>query len=452
MFIGFLLSLILPTLVAYLLFRSFLLSLGFSLLAIFGISYFIGLGLITQAFTLFWIFGIPITLLSGSTCLAFLSGVAFFLPRFSDSKEIQTSDVNISRFEKFFILGTILYVSFNLVIVFLNAVVLPVYAWDSISSEAYKAKTIFFTGSLTQLAQAIYPNFPFYTLSAMTWTMFGQGVWDDRYIHLIFAFALMFYTLVFFDMVRLLTSRLESFLAILLLFSSNLLVMHSTLSYRDILMMAHTSLCVLGIVLWGARGVDGYILFAAFFAGLSLLTKLEGLPYYLVYVTLILVTGYVYRKKIKDIFVVLMRFIAISGLMYLPFQVFKFVISAGDRGWAAAVVCPESFLTRLSMILGRFFNELFLWGNWNVFFWPIFTVSTIILLVVYQKDRISLISLGAVLMFFGVYFATFLLTGSFAAMRTPYTISRYLMHFFPLAIFLIVRILYLARKDHVQQT
>ncbi|MBF0505064.1 MAG: hypothetical protein HQL14_08190 [Candidatus Omnitrophica bacterium] len=416
--------------------------------AIIGLSYFSGLGIVTQIFTTLWIFGIPITFLTVSTILAVLLGAGIINNPLLVQDRTAVSGSNISMAEKFISAAVIIYITINIIIVFMSALSLPVFAWDSITSEAYKAKTVFYTGSLTQLSQAFYPNFPFYTLTAMTWGMFGQGVWDDQYMHLIFALAFLAFTFIFFDVARVITSRLIAYIALLLLFSSNLLIIHSTLSYRDVFMMAHTSICLIGILLWGHKGNDRFIIFSAIFCALSLLTKLEGLPYFPVYLLMILLTGVLYRKTFKNIFNALIRFLCISFIIYFPFQIFKFTVGAGDGGWAAHVVGREGPMMRFAMISERFYNELFLWGNWNILFWPMVMISSLILLVVYRKDKLGVLLLISILFFFSVYWLTFFCTGSFNSIRADWcSISRYFMHFYPLAVLLISRVLFLTYES-----
>ncbi|MBF0595531.1 MAG: glycosyltransferase family 39 protein [Candidatus Omnitrophica bacterium] len=453
MLMGFCSALFLSTYAAYIVFRSFLHSLGFSFTSIIGLSYFLGLGIITQSFMWLWIWGAPVSYQNILIILICLSVIGFLCRHRFTPLDVAKEREPVLRYERFFIWGVILYVSYNLILVVLSAASIPVFSWDSITSEAYKAKTVFYTGSLLQISHAFYPNFPFYTLSAMAWTMFGQGLWDDQYIHLIFAFSFLAFTFIFYDIARQFTSKVAGLFSLFLLYSSNLLIIHATLSYRDVLMMAHTSLCVFGILLWGGKGKDGLISFSAVFAGLSLLTKLEGLPYYPVYLIMLIMSGVFYSKTAKDIFKSLGQFIFISGIVYLPFQIYKVVVSAGDNGWVNnPVLGNEGVILRFCFVIQRFFNELFLSGNWNIFFWPLAVISVMILLIVHRKDPLGKLFFMSIILFFGVYLTTYVFTGVYRGVKTPYTISRYFLHFFPLVILMISRVGYLIYGSQKRNT
>lgn len=439
-------SLILPFLAGYA-FLNFLFRRDkLNFLASFGFSYGLGMGILTQWMLFLHIIGISYSVGAVAIPLLFFSVLFFFLAFKQEKKSsfLPSEPPSSNSYKALYIILGI-YIIYCVFYAFWRALNIPIHTWDAIASIAFKAKVFFFEKSLFHLKDTPpHPSYPLHVSLSQTWITLNLGAWSDQYIKIIFPFALLSFIAVYNYFLTIYTNKKWAILGVVMLISSNLLIRHATISYRDFFLLYYASGTIMLLLLWLNKKDDAFLILASFYAGFATFTKLEGIPYLFICTALFLLV--LFRQKITSF--------KENAFKFLKFTVPAFSICAFFNLYKALENFPvrassrmgfsQEHLSRIPIILKKFAEDLFLSANWNII-WFLLAVSLIINAVkIKRKFEIRFLCV-ALMMFFGLYFSLALFTTEFkwiSGSHSITTLSRLILHSFPLAPLLIILLNY----------
>ncbi len=453
LFPGILTSFIVPIILGYavvsFLFRHRPLGLLFNL----ALSYGLGMGLLTQWMLIlgilkknFSVYSIGLPLIT--VAVSFLVGVVFCWrdKRASRARQIQRDwklfiqdfcvrniPVKISWL---ILLG---YIAYEIYFVFRNATNVPVYTWDAIYFISKKAKVFFYDQSMAKTPYFPVPFYPMHASLAQTWVALNLNVWDDQWIKIIFPVAFLSYSYIHFHILKKLTNFIWALIGVVLLFSSNLFIVHASIEYSDFFLIYYNCTAIGLLLFWSREKNNAYLLLAAMFAGLATFCKLEGLIYFVIQIILVAYIsfqdkGFSLRIMLRRVF----QFSVIGFSIYSIFYFYKFTAHIPAVGRLNYDFQWEH-LIRLKAIAGEFAWNLFSTGNWNIL-WFLLAVSLIHLPARWKWIEVRLLVISLVL-FFAAIGGLGLLTVNFLYLfgaQSYISLSRLILHFFPLASILVV--------------
>ena len=110
-----------------------------------------------------------------------------------DNNPFLKSDHSIILIVLHFLL--LLFIGQTFTFTFWRGLFFPISKWDAIATVAFKAKLIFYEGTLPDLAQLPHRAYPLFIPLAESWIAISLGVWDEQSVKIIFPLAL--YSLIF---------------------------------------------------------------------------------------------------------------------------------------------------------------------------------------------------------------------------------------------------------------
>ena len=227
-----------------------------------------------------------------------------------------------------------------------------------------------------------------------------------------------------------------------LILSANFFVSMASTGYRDVILMIYTCCPVMFLLLWVKYHQDGYLILAGVFMGLMSFVKLEGQPYLLIHIfsfVLMIVLFRQSRLSYKEWLLKGAKFIMPGLCLLLPFVLLKKIEQIAPPGKFEIVPIWEN-ANAVPGLLKTFFKYLFVEGNWNVL-WLIMLVSYINLPSVIRKKEIIFLTI-VLAAFFGFYLFLGVVTSysetAFNEVYSRIDVTRLVLHFYPLAVWLIV--------------
>lgn len=448
-------SLALPFVTGYtflnFLFRKNRLNLAVSL----SLSYGLGLGILTQWMFLLGILGIKYNVqIIGAPLLIFSIFLVPFV--FKRGKKNYVSTVTMSSIktlDKVFCVLLGAYIVYYIFYVFWRALNIPIYSWDAIASIAFKAKVFFFEKTIPNLKNfpsVSHPSYPIHVPLIQTWIALNLGVWNEQLIKIIFPIAFLSFIIIHNNFLTYYTNKKWALFGTVLLISSNLLILHATISYRDLFLLYYNCTTIILLLLWNSKKDDAFLILAALYAGFATFTKLEGTAYLVIYTALFFLI--LLYQKISPFRKNLNKFLkfTIPGFSICFFYHFYKILTKVPTEklrfnftWAS--------LSRIPIILEKFAEDIFLSGNWNII-WFLLVLSLVVNFTKFRKKiEVKLLFL-TLAMFFGLYFLNCLLTENFiwilGISKVP-GLSRLILHFFPLATMLIILLNYPNESNNV---
>lgn len=442
-------SLALPFWVGYTLLNFLFRKNEFNLITSLALSYGLGLGLLTLWMFMVGIGGIKYNVpIIGIPLLIF----SFFFAPFLFKKDrgnhpfvATPSSLKTSERVLYMILGA--YIIYCIFYTFWRALNIPIYSWDAIASIAFKAKVFFFEKTIPNLKNfpnVAHPSYPIHIPLIQTWIALNLGTWNEQLIKIIFPIAFLSFIIIHNHFLTFYTNKKWALFGTTLLISSNLLVLHATISYRDLFLLYYNCTTIMLLLLWNSKKDDGFLILASLYAGFATFTKLEGAAYLLIDTTLfLLILLYQKIKPFKENIVKFLKFTVPSfGIcsifyFYLLFNRIRPEKVDFDFTWHS--------LSRIPIIFIEFAREMFLSKNWNII-WYLLALSLLINFAKIKKKVEIKLLLMTLIMFFGLYFLNCLLTQNYIWIlgmqeKVP-GISRLILHFFPLATLLIILLNY----------
>lgn len=352
----------------------------------------------------------------------------------------------------------IFFIGINILYIFWRALNIPIISYDAIATIAFKAKIFFYEEKLPPLTLLPHQTYPLLVPFTLTWTAINLGAWSDQLVQITFPCLLLSFLMIFYKFLRYFTDRLWALFGVALLLSSNFFIVHAAIAYRDFTLMYFNCTTIMLLLLWRKSGIFGFLLTASLFSGISTFVKLEGTSFLLIHCLLALIiiknlTNLSTQQKIK-------HFLAFSipgAFICFSFLVYKFLVGATKEGVGIVDKTGMEFslekIQLVPQIFQSFAQNLFLSGNWNIL-WLALLVS-LVLLSGKKKNaeiRLTLLALG---LYFTMYFLVALFTMNYtwiAGENNSTTLSRLILHFFPLAVLSIILLNYPDSADEQKPT
>ena len=342
---------------------------------------------------------------------------------------------------KLFFVVMLAFVLYQIGFIFWNAFFIPINQADAFSLWAYKTKIFFYEHSLKS-APYLWPNaYPLQVPLDMAWVAFNIGRWHEGWLQTTVALNCLAFIIIVYNCMKFWADRLTSLLTIVLMLSSLFFVLHASIVYGDFTCMFYTmsSLLLMG------RGVESRKLSIIFLGGLmaafAASVKLEGDAYWMV--GTIVLCRFIFSK---EFFSVSFALKALAGFV-LPFLVMEanFILYKAHYGiaefWSVKhyfVFLPQNFLRHMVDMAIAVTDNFFLSGNWNVLWFYLIIVA----LANWKQKKsfaVKFFSFALGMFFLNYFFAVEFTKMSVYIAHSPTvdSLSRLLLHFFPLCPFLI---------------
>jgi hypothetical protein len=336
-----------------------------------------------------------------------------------------------------------IYIALNLYDMFWRAFVMPVYTWDAIATIAFKAKVLFYHQSFDIYPQLPHAKYPLLVTFLETWTALNLGQWHEQFVKAIFPLGSVSFLVVCYYFLRMHTNKAWGLIGICLILSSNMYLMHSSISYRDLYVTIFFCLTIVFLLFWDKLGLTPLMWLAGFFAGAASFSKYEGSGYVLL---LLAVAGYLLWVK-KELAIgkkiaYWVRFAIPSMTIMLSYHIYKKLfttikLTGNEERDTITFVVKD--LNRIPETLLAYLHCMVMQSNWGIV-WFIFGLSLVPFLLNKKTIEKQLILLSIVL-FLGLYVALAVATPSFKWLVGPERLAglpRLFLHFFPLAALFIV--------------
>lgn len=446
--LGLFASLAIPTLIGYQFF--YLIARGERFGFFFSVALSYGLGLGVLSYTMlalgilditYSVFSIALGMLVVSIILFFIQGCYRHLPHGKSiennrkkgggaSPQANTMAWRLFRF------GAFILIAYYGIYMFWCALNLPVYTWDSIATSVYNAKVLFFEKTLKAHRFFAHQAYPLQYPMILTWMTLNLGEWNDQLIKIIFPLTFMMFVLVFYAFLNQVTDPQKSLLGVVLLFSSNFIVFHATISYRDIFMMYYICTAIFLLIRWRSRKSLPSLILASLFAGIGSFMKLEGAAYLLI---IAVVFAYILMRESGESFrgkcCAFLKFLAPAVGLWGIYYFYKMIMGYPPGEYVRLNIM--NIFTRTMPALGAFAGVLFFTANWNIA-WHLLIIVLAVNLYKIKTDMNLQILLLALACFLGLHFAVGVLSDQGGHVISPDTLSRLCIHFFPIVISLIV--------------
>ena len=420
-------------------------SVGFAV----ALGYALGMGILGQLMLLIGWHEFPLN--KDTTCLALfiytsiISFLLLFRLYYVPHKSIDFSKNQEGLWSwkhKLFFAVMLAYVLYQIGFIFWNAFFIPINQADAFSLWAYKTKIFFYEHSLKS-APYLWPNaYPLQVPLDMAWVAFNIGRWHEGWLQTTVALNCLAFIIIVYNCMKFWADRLTALLTVSLIVSSLFFVLHATIVYCDFTIMFYTMSCLLLMSFGIDRRSSSFIILAGLMSAFATSVKLEGVGNWVL--ELIILCRFIFTKEFFNF-----RFVSksLAGFV-LPFFIVELNFLLYKAHYRIAELLnsehhfihfsKESLKWTFDMIMALLDNFFFS-ENWNVL-WPIL----IVLMLANWKTKKSFainffsVSLGVFLVYY------FMVRTLVFIPNSPImdTLSRLLLHFFPLCPVLIGLLIY----------
>ncbi len=332
--------------------------------------------------------------------------------------------------------AALIFIAYYLYCIFWVALNLPVHTWDSVATSVFNAKILYFERSLDSQHYFAHKAYPLQLPMIIAWLAMCWGAWTDQLIKILFPLAFSMFALIFYDFLRSKTDGDLALSGIILFFSSNLVIYHAGISYRDIFMMYYLCTSVFLLCRWQETAIPGLLVLASLFAGFAGFLKLEGGAYILI---LTVVTAYIMMRDRRQTpgrkARTLGLFIAPAVLPNAVYSFYKWL--AGLPAAEYIGVNWHNALHRMLPVFRDVFGQVFLTANWSIV-WLFALIAVIFSRQQIRRDISRQVILLTILLFFGLHITLAVVSEKGNHVISPFTFARLLIHVFPLAVTLVV--------------
>lgn len=273
-----------------------------------GLSYVLGLGLLTFLMFLGYVVGLKFTL-TNTTVILLVSIIFLLILTRNSIKSFFRELKALKKFPSFSLSEKLII--FVLVGLFIYSFVLslywPVADWDALALYDFRAKIFVDTGAMVEgIRRGYFFGYPLLSSLADAWIYFLGGN-NPKFIYSLFFFT---FILMFYGATRRIGARRTALLSTLLLATTSSIFSHSTMVYTN---LPYTVYLVMGTVylyFWLIKKETGYLFLSALMIGLSTWTRSTE-PFWLT--TLVIVVLYsLVRKKPTQLLLYLLIFFSIQ--------------------------------------------------------------------------------------------------------------------------------------------
>lgn len=372
----------------------------------FGLSFTIGIGLITLGMFYYSWIGIKINEISVFFFLIIVNTLVYLLLR---KFKIGGSKLNIKQSLKGFNLFGRIALIIVLIEILLSLVITlyyPVEAWDALALYDFRAKIITNTGFFVQIADQFYyfAHYPLLTSLAHTIVYLYKGI-NPQFIYSLY---LIFFAISFYVLLRKHVGKNISLLSTLLVISTVEIFEHSTISYTN---LPYTVYYVLGLLYLSDALVKNdrrLFIISTILIGLSTWTRATE-PFWIIAVLAVIIFSLM-KKQIKIILIYLLILLALQQpWRYFMTSLYGHLYSAeGQVGLTVKTLMMGINVNRLSEILNYVYeNILISWGPVLLLFITIIIFETRKIFQYKYLIPLILILSNFLLVIFGTYIFSF---------------------------------------------
>lgn len=414
-----------------------------------ALGYGLGLGCVTQWMLILSTLNIPLSF--PVIILPLFIIMIFMIMMYKRRGKVpEPTHTNSQRVDyNFLSIMLISYILLCLAFILWRTLNIPLSTWDAFSYNGFVAKAIYFERSLYYLPNMPHYEYPLHATFMQVWASLCLGDWNDLFINVLFPFYLIFFLIFFFYFITQYTSSIWALFGLALIVSSNLLVHHASIAYRDITLMYYINVSLLLLLLSRKDGCRRKLFLSGLMAGIATSVKLDATGYVFV-LTLIMSVIFLANKStgMKQKLTDFLAFTIPCYSILLFFNIYKMLAvepraprTIGEKLSFDLYSVKFNFgfeiITRFKTVLLRIMDNLFLSGNWGIV-WLIFLIS---LTNIWKKKgsfEVKILVL-ALIAFFGLQIAGYTFTQYYYWIADTHTsLSRHLLSHFPVVVALII--------------
>ncbi|MFA5350748.1 MAG: glycosyltransferase family 39 protein [Candidatus Omnitrophota bacterium] len=421
-----------------------LLKYKFSLIELFSIAFFIGLGGIGCLQFLMFLLGVKLA--GGFAPTLTIIAFVILLPSIAVSKKYILEfrrPVPFTLLEQIILAMLFLQAAW----VIFQALPLPIHSYDSLANFGFKAKIFYFSdgipGSFFKWGESVvsHPDYPPLLPLILTWVYYFIG-FNDVLVTKIMPVTYLIFLPLFYFLLRKFFTRTYSLTGILVFATIPQVSRYAMITYADLLLGIFVSIAFMYFMVY-LRGKEvTALVFSALFFGLSVWIKNEAVVFACVFF-LLLIFYLVNLRDIRRLITVLLVSFFVFIIVSSPWVIFKLYsglvnsdINIKQLGW-------DRFLFNLKdswKVLYNFQMELFNLKKWSIF-WII-----VLLVSVFRRKNIfkgltSYASFFIIISAWGYFCAYLCVTSYDVDFYVEKTMSRFMLHFCGLFIFLVLSLL-----------
>lgn len=420
-----------------------------------GVSFGLGLGLITFIEYFYLYFRLPLTPCWFAVTIAVIS-VSFFL--LANRKRTGVLEENSQKFN---LLSRILFAFIFIqgIWVLVKTFNLPIYSDDAVLGWGFRAKIIYLSSQLgnplgeiaARMKYTTGGNYPLLISLAENYISLFLGEWNDLYPKIIFPLSYFSLQVTFFYFLKRFTNKNYALVFTFFLSSFAFLAEISTWAIADVPFTYYYFVSFILILLWMRTLENHYIYLSAIFSGLFMWTKNEGYPSFIInLIIIVLFTAICLNTNTKrknilkglighliivvPIAIIIMHYQSLTGLK-------------DDRIGLHVFSIPELAETgrRALVTLDKLHQQLFgaLLHKWNLLGYLF--VAAILMNLKKCFNPFYRYILLAIALNFMLYTVAHVFDRNFAGIGSSQ--NRVLMHFIPLILFFSATILYPKRLE-----
>lgn len=414
----------------------------YSLIELFSLSFLLGVGFISFQLLIYSILGIKFTFLNVITVPAVLFILVF--SRYAAKPERARDFITfkgkihpLSWVEKLLILG----IAIQFLWVLALTIPVPVSSHDAVANYALKAKIFYFSQGIPEgfiswpEATVSHPDYPPLLSFVMTWIYIFTG-FNDLTVKLVMPLLYLFFMGVFYSALKRIFSRKFALLVTFLLATIPQLFDYATIMYADLPLAAFVACGLSYFLLYLKEKRGAEFVIASLFFSFALLTKNEGLAFaglflFLIFILLLKSSG---RERIEA-FKMIVSFSLLVLIIAGPWFYMRISAGAVNSDIDLSSITLSRVLQNVKdipVLLNLFQQEVFGPKKWNIF-WVIFFTSLVWRRKKVWKGECFYLMLFITLSTLGYFTGYMLTTGNNLYFYVNTTISRFMIHFAPLA-------------------
>jgi len=354
-------------------------------------------------------------------------------------------------FERFLIGGII----FNVIYTFFRALIKPLESYDAVAIYAIKSKIFYLSNSvsrdfLTNIAAAFpHPDYPLNIPLAETLSYIAMGSLNDQLVKIIFPLFYVAILALLYYAIRRFASRAYALLFTFIAATPAQFSAFAANGYLEVPLAYYSSAGLILLFMWfDERREFSFLALSALLTAMAAWTKNEGLLYCAI--SLALLAWFLAssgEKRIKYNAWYLLFYLGIIVFINVPWIMVKKIYGFVNTDVGGISLAPTDILKQISkipVVLYGYQREFFGPKKWNIF-WP---VVFIVLAVHIRKAFTGVNKYVTASILLAIAGYTFIyITGKVEVkFFVVSTWSRFLIHFFPVAVYWLARIL----KDDVK--
>ncbi len=423
----------------------------YSLSEFFSLAFLIGIGIASIILFVLSLAGLSFTL--SNICisifaLVFVSFLICVARRGTDFQLIKLESPKSLKFIEMFFLGAIVV---QIIWLILMVIPMPVNSHDAVANFALKAKMFHFANGIPagffQFPEEVvaHPDYPMLLPLAMTWIYEFTG-FNDLVINMIMPCFFVAFLVLFYSLMLKLFNRAYALLLTFVLATIPQVGNYATILYADLLFAVYLSVSFAYLFLYFKRQEVRFCLLSVLMLGFAVLTKNEAIVFVAAY-ALVIILRAVKEKDVRLPHAI--GGIALFALICVPWYYVKATSSIGNSDIDFAALSFSRVMQNVSG-LPEFFDlfqqQIFGPKKWNIFWIMLITA------MIWRRKKLLTGNNFYLTVFFSItvlgYFAAYMVTtGENLYFYANTTLSRFMIHFAPVALLLMAVI----SKDDVYE-